>query len=440
MAGLFSLFGARVRGEDHHGRPGGPEDDFWYSDAPWRNHAMEPVTIARARKLPVVRSCINVLADTMSMLSFAVFRREDHDSRIKVERHRLSRLMKNPNRRDTAAQFLRALVGDLASHGEFLAELVRPMTAGEEMYRIDPDHFLVEELPDRGVRFRVREPGKPERILLDEEVWFIAVPPFQSNVRGTSPILHDGAEAIGAAIALQNYANSFWNNDATPPLIFKHKANFADDASRKSFLASWRRWTTGRNRHKPAVLEYGMEPHQLSHTNEQAQFLETRKELWLDICRLWRVPPHKVGILDKATFSNIEHQSLEFVVDTLGPWLELIEQSAQKTFLTREDEYFEFNIASLLRGDIKTRFEAYALGRQWGFLSVNEIRSLENRNGIGRAGDRYIEPLNMVPVGTGDGGATPRDRDSAASAITFLRQSVMEHGGRPNLKVIDNVA
>ena len=173
----------------------------------------------------------------------------------------------------------------------------------------------------------------------------------------------------------------------------------------------------------------------LAGTNEEAQFLETRKELWLDIARLWRAPPHKVGILDKATFSNIEQQALEFVTDTLGPWLELIERSIIKTFLRTSSEYFEFNVASLLRGDIKTRFEAFALARQWGWLSVNEIRRIENMNGIGPAGDRYIEPLNMAPAGTPPGAGR-----STEAAIQFLRQSVAANGGRPNLKVIKNAA
>jgi HK97 family phage portal protein len=217
-------------------------------------------------------------------------------------------------------------------------------------------------------------------------------------------------------------------------VIFTHKGNFADQASKENFLSAWQRFFGGRNRHKPGILEYGMGAQQLAHSNEQAQFLETRKELWLDVSRLWRIPPHKLGILDKATFSNIEHQSLEFVTDTLGPWLELIERSVNKWFLDGAREYFEFNVASLLRGDIKTRFEAYAIARQWGWLSVNEIRRLENQNGIGRGGDRFIEPLNMVPVG--DAG----QKEGTSRAIAFLRESVEAGDAHRNMKVVTNVA
>jgi HK97 family phage portal protein len=437
--------GPRLRAEDHDSavpRPRDPADDFWFGGAMRRTHSGEVVTIERARRVPVVRNAIQVLTDPISTLAFGVFGRETNDDRVPLRGHPVAQLLSRPNRRETGAQFLRQMADDLCTAGEFLAERVAPMTRQEELYRIAPCDFVVEELPDRGLRFRIRERGRAERVLLDDEVWFIAVPPFRDRVRGTSPILHDGAEAIGAALALQAYANGFWANDATPPFVFKHAGSFADPASKRSFLDAWARWFGGRNRGRPGVLEYGMDIQQLAHTHEQAQFLETRKELWLDIARLWRVPPHKVGILDKATFSNIEHQSLEFVTDTLAPWLELIEQSVGRTFLAgREGEYFEFNVASLLRGDIKTRFEAYAIARQWGFVSVNEIRRRENLNGIGPAGDRFIEPLNMVPVGSAPGedrGA--EDRRATANAIAYLRQSVARNGGRPNLKVIDHAA
>ena len=178
-----------------------------------------------------------------------------------------------------------------------------------------------------------------------------------------------------------------------------------------------------------------MEAQQMSVTPEQAQFIETRKELALEVTRIWHIPPHKVGILDRATFSNIEQQSLEFVVDTLTPWLELIERSVQKYLMIVPDRFeFQFNVASLLRGDLKSRYEAYAIGRQWGFISVNEIRRFEKINGIGITGDRYIEPLNMAPAGT----ATPQNNQQ--QAISFLRESVAKNGRRPKLEIVKDVA
>lgn len=439
--GLLSMFGMGRQasyGEPYTDRSPGPVtrdpvDDFWYGGAGRRTASGEHVTVSRARKVPVVSDCLAILSNSIAGLSFGIFERGADGSRTQRTDNRIAQLLADPNPRETSFTFFVNMIDDLASEGRFLAE--RVMTPqGEQLWRIEPTDFLPELLPDRTLRFRVTEPGREQRVLLDDEVWYIPLPPLKSHIHGRSPILHDGAETIGAALALLNYANSFFANDATPPFIFKHKGNFADSESKKNFLSAWARHFGGRNRHKPAVLEYGMDLQQMAHTNEQAQFLETRKEIWLDLTRLWRIPPHKVGIMDKATFSNIEHQSLEFVVDTLGPWLELVERSVHKVLLGADPRfYFEFNVASLLRGDIKARYEAYALARQWGFISVNEIRQRENMNGIGSAGDRYMEPLNMTPVG---GGGQVNDRQNADQAIAFLRQSVAANGGRPKLKVI----
>jgi len=435
MMGLFSMLRPSVQASEPTPGARDASDDRWFEGPRRRTISGVNVTVEGARKVPVVRACLQVLAQTTAGLSSNVFARGADDQRRRIAGHPLSSLLANPNPRETSFSFIANMVDDLASEGRFLAERVGQGSGDEQLWRIAPGHFTPEMLPDRSVRFKINEPGRSERILLDEEVWYIPLPPVKEYIHGRSPIMDDGAEAIGAALALQAYANSFFANDATPPLIFKHKGNFDSQASKDNFLSSWQRWFGGRNRHKPAVLEFGMEVQQLAHSNEQAQFLETRKELWLDITRLWHIPPHKVGILDKATFSNIEHQSLEFVTDTLGPWLELIERSANKHFIDDDSEYFEFNVASLLRGDIKARFDAYAIGRQWGWLSVNEIRALENRNSIGSAGDRFMEPMNMNPVGE-----TTQADPNKAQAIAFLRQSVAANGGRPNLKVIQNVA
>ncbi len=409
-------------------------DDFWFQPVGQRTAAGVAVTVEKARRLPPVRASLSLLAGSVAGLSFAVFARDLRDDRTRLRGHPVARLLRDPNHRDTSFDFIANLVDDLAAQGQFLAERIDPGTRAERLWRIPREQYTVELLADRTRRFKVREPGRPERVLLEDEVWFIAVPPHKDGFAGTSVILDDGREAIGAALALQAYAARFFENDATPPFVFKHKSHFADQDSKRNFLNAWAKWFGGRNRGKPGVLEYDMDIHQLASTNEQAQFLETRKELWLDIVRLWRVPPHKIGILDKATFSNIEEQSLEFVTDTLAPLLRLIERSVAKTFLS-EGEYFEFNVASLLRGDIKARFDAYAIARQWGWLSVNEIRRLENMNGIGPAGDRFIEPLNMVPAGS------PRDDGKGtAQAIAFLRQSVARNGGKPKLEVVKDAA
>eukprot|EP01039_Chlorochromonas_danica_P018627 gene18627-22446_t len=139
--------------------------------------------------------------------------------------------------------------------------------------------------------------------------------------------------------------------------------------------------------------------------NDEAQFNETVKEQSIKVCRLWNMPPHLVGILDRATFSNIEQQSIEYVQHTIAPMVAAIEQAIGRDLLIGEDQdkfFVEFNIEGLLRGDFKTRMSGYSLGRQWGWLSVNDIRARENLPSIGPAGDVYLTPLNMGAAGDPD--------------------------------------
>jgi HK97 family phage portal protein len=415
-------------------------DDRIFSGFGARSEIRVDVTIARARQVPVVRSCLKVLADSVAGLQFGTFRRVNEHEVTRLTGHPAARLLENPNQDQTSFDFVYSIVDDLAAHGDFFAEISYDEAQNPiALHRIEnPQAVQVERLMDGSKRIRFTRRGGAEKVLVTGEFWHIAMPPFVDNMRGSSPILHDGKEAVAVAIALQRYANILFTNDATPPYAFSMEGSFKDQQSKKNFMSALRRWMGGANRHTPGVLEYGMKPHRMGLTAEEAQFLETRKELWLDLARLWRVPPHKVGIMDRATFSNIEHQSLEFVIDTLRPILELIERSVTKFLINEDDIFFEFNVESLLRGDIKTRYEAYALGRQWGWLSVNDVLRMENRNGIGPIGDRYIEPLNMVPAGTG--GRDEAERKGVQDSISFLRESVARNGGRPRLELVKDVA
>lgn len=437
--GFLDLFGSRQAASADGERDA--SDDRWFEIGGTRSEIDVMVTVKRARQVPVVRDCLKVLADSVAGLERSVFRRIDAETVERVDMHPIAVLLNNPNRRQTGYEFVNMIVDDLEADGDFYAEKVFDDGGNLiELLRIEPGRVQVEETIDGTKRIRFHDKFGRERVLLEDEIWHIPLPPLMDNLKGTSPILDDGREAVAVAIALQRYANVLFTNDATPPYALSMEGNFKDEPSRKNMMNAISRWFGGKNRHKPGILEYGMTPHRMGLTAEEAQFLETRKELWLDLARLWRVPPHKVGMLDKATFSNIEHQSLEFVIDTLRPILELIEASVNKFLIGRPDYYFEFNVESLLRGDIKTRYEAYALGRQWGWLSVNDILKIEKRNSIGAAGDRYIEPLNMVPVGTGDGGREPNKRASIDTSIAFLRQSVAGTGGRPRLELVKDAA
>lgn len=396
--GIFSIF-SRKSGEDLSATRD-PASDFWYGPYGAPSAAGVNVTVDTAITVPVVYGCLKVLSETIGTLPFSVFARGGQNQKEKENRHPLMDVLRDPGDGMTSVEFIEQMVWDLATEGNAYFEVLPgPKGPIDRLIRMEPKHVIAERIADRSKRYKYREAGRPEQILNEDQVWHLRVTPLINGLVGLSPI-EAGKEAIGAALALQEYGATFFKNDATPPYIIEMDNGFKDEESKKNYLKAIKKWWGGQRRHSPGVLEYGAKAKTLGTSNEDSQFLETRKELAIECTRPWRMPPHKVGILDRATFSNIEQQSLEFVIDTLLPWLRLIEKSVEHNLLINRDRFFfEFNVAGLLRGDIKARFEAYAVGRNWGWLSVNEIRALENMNGVGPAGDEYLQPLNMTRAG-----------------------------------------
>ena len=217
---------------------------------------------------------------------------------------------------------------------------------------------------------------------------------------GYSPIAM-AKNAIGLAIATEEYGSRFFQNGAAPGGVLEHPGTLKDPAKIRE---SWNQTFSGsQNAGKVAVLEEGMHYTPISISPEQAQFLETRKFQINEIARIFRVPPHMVGDLEKSSFSNIEQQSLEFVKYTLDPWVSRWEQSMVRSLLTPEEkkQYFvKFNLDGLLRGDYQSRMNGYAIGRQNGWMSANDIRSLENLDLIPeeKGGDLYLINGNMTKL------------------------------------------
>ena len=217
---------------------------------------------------------------------------------------------------------------------------------------------------------------------------------------GYSPIAM-AKNAIGLAIATEEYGAKFFANGATPGGLLEYPGTVKDpDRVRES----WNKGFSGsQNAGKVAILEEGMKYTPISIAPEQAQFLETRKFQINEIARIFRVPPHMVGDLEKSSFSNIEQQSLEFVKYTLDPWVVRWEQSLSRALFTPEEKkryFFKFNVEGLLRGDYQSRMNGYATARQNGWMSANDIRELENLDRIPAedGGDLYLINGNMLPL------------------------------------------
>ena len=237
-------------------------------------------------------------------------------------------------------------------------------------------------------------------VLMPEDVLHIPGLGFDGLV-GYSPIAM-AKNAIGLAIATEEYGAKFFANGAAPSGVLEHPGTIKDPQRVRDAWMS--QFSGSRNAGKVAVLEEGMKYTPISISPEQTQFLETRKFQINEIARIFRVPPHMVGDLEKSSFSNIEQQSLEFVKYTLDPWVIRWEQSLQRTLLSSEEKkryYFKFNLEGLLRGDYASRMTGYATARQNGWMSANDIRELENldRIPVELGGDLYLINGNMLPLG-----------------------------------------
>ena len=248
------------------------------------------------------------------------------------------------------------------------------------------------------------------------------------GVVGLSPIAQQ-RESIGMGLAALDYGARFFKNDARPGGFFKLPGAMTEEQE-KSFRESWTTAQSGANRHRPAIMKNGMDWVPITVSQEDAQFIETRKLSRSEIAAIFRVPPHLIGDLERSTFSNIEHQSIDFVVHTIRPWLVRWEQQLAAALLPDDNEYFiEFMVDGLLRGDIASRYAAYAVGINWGWLSPNEVRAFENLNGR-EGGDIYLQPTNMAPSGSMPGNpAQPKpDKPKEEDASAPTRKLEVVHG------------
>lgn len=372
----------------------------WFGYTPTASGAS--VTPDTALAVSAVFSCVRVLAETVAALPFPVYRRLADGGKEKDPKHPLHGLLnERPNGWQTAFDFRELMVVHLAMRGNFYAyKIVNGAGAVAELLPLHPDRvrpFWVKE----GIPAYAWSPpdGGPERILLAHEVHHIRFFPSNDGLVGLSPIkLH--RETVGLAMAGLEYGARFFGNNAAPGGVIQTPDTLGDEDV-KTFRKYWEKHHKGgANAHQVAVLEAGMEWKQITISPEDAQYIEGRKFSVTDICRIYRVPPHLVADLEKATFSNIEHQDLGFVKHTLVPWLVRIEQAAERDLFSERDRathFPEFQADGLLRGDFKSRQEGYALALRNGILSINEVRRLENRNPI-EGGDVHMVQMQMTTL------------------------------------------
>jgi len=366
------------------------------------------VTERSAMQMTAVYSCVRILAEAIAGLPLNLYRYTEDGGKEKAINHPLYLLLHDePNPEMSSFVFRETLMTHLLLWGNAYAQIIRN-GKGEviALYPLMPNKMTVDR-DEKGKLYYSYQRGTDEAIrdknqtviLRPSDVLHIPGLGFDGLV-GYSPIAM-AKNAIGMAIACEEYGAKFFANGAAPGGVLEHPGTLKDP---QRVRESWQSTFGGSsNSNKIAVLEEGMKYTPIGISPEQAQFLETRKFQINEIARIFRVPPHMVGDLEKSSFSNIEQQSLEFVKYTLDPWVVRWEQSITRTLLTQEEKsrYFvKFNLEGLLRGDYQSRMNGYAIARQNGWMSANDIRELENLDRISaeEGGDLYLINGNMLPL------------------------------------------
>ena len=363
-----------------------------------------------AMQMTAVYACVRILSESIASLPVHLYKYNDEGGKEKALDHPLYYLLHDePNPEMTSFVFRETLMTHLLLWGNAYAQIIRN-GKGEivSLYPLMPNKMQVDR-DDKGRLYYKYQKSSEEGadmpnsqvILLPEDVLHIPGLGFDGLV-GYSPIAM-AKNAIGLAIAAEEFGSKFYANGAAPSGVLEHPGVLKDPSKIRDAWMS--QFGGSANSGKVAVLEEGLKYTPISINPSEAQFLETRKFQIDEIARIFRVPPHMIGDLERSTFSNIEQQSLEYVKYTLDPWVARWEQSLSRALFTDEEKneyFFKFNVEGLLRGDYKSRMEGYAIARQNGWMSANDIRMLEDMDRIPdeEGGNLLLVNGNMLPLNT----------------------------------------
>lgn len=386
-----------------------------------------------AMQMTAVYSCVRILAEAVAGLPLHLYRyKEDGGKERAIDINLYHLLHDEPNKEMSSFIFRKTLMTHLLLWGNAYAQIIRN-GKGEvvALYPLMPNKMQVDR-DENGELYYIYTRSSEEAktmegatvYLTPKDVLHIPGLGFDGLV-GYSPIAM-AKNAIGLAIATEEYGAKFFANGAAPSGVLEHPGTIKDPSRLRE---NWNSTFGGSaNSGKVAVLEEGMKYTPISISPEQAQFLETRKFQIDEIARIFRVPPHMVGDLEKSSFSNIEQQSLEFVKYTLDPWVIRWEQSLSRSLLNEDEKrkyFFKFNLEGLLRGDYESRMSGYATARQNGWMSANDIRELENLDKIPAedGGDLYLINGNMLPLNKAGAYANIEKEDKTDEEVLEMDKS-----------------
>ena len=383
---------------------------LWFSRAlsGWTGSTVAGLSVnpTTAMRCAAVFACIRVVSEDVAKLPLVIYRRSESGMKEPATDHPLYALFRaRPNRWQSTFEWLEMMQAHLELRGNAYSYIVRDRGGRiVELLPLHPDRVQLLLSTDGDVFYDLspafNEPSVPSRVPREAVLHLRGM--TLDGYHGLTPISY-ARETIGLSLAAEQHGAAYFGNGARPDLVLSAEGPLSADAAAE-IRKSWEENYRGANRaHRPAVVPFGMKVTQLGVTNKDSQFLELRQFQVSDVARVFRIPPHKIGDLSRATFTNIEHQSLEYYLDGLMPRLERFEAAMTRDLLTDAElaKYeIEFDFTRILRGDLNTTMTAIGTARNWGIINANEGRRWLNMPPRpDKAGEDYLEPLNMVSAG-----------------------------------------
>lgn len=358
------------------------------------------VTPETAMQCSAFLACVRVISETVASLPLFVYERLTNGGKEKASSLPLFRLLHTqPNPWQTAMEWREQMTALYLMYGNSYSE-IRPGALGRvsELWPLHPSRMHVELLENGSLRYLYHEPDGRQTVYQQDQIFHLRWLSTDGVLGLQPPTL--SRDAIGLARALEQHGSTYFGNGARPGIVLESDNAIPPDAAER-LRESWERMHRGADRaHRTAVLPNGVRAKELSGSNEAAQFLETRRFQIEEVARAFRVPAHMIGELSRSTYNNIEVQNTEFVQFCLLPHCRRWESAISRDLIDGTDETFfaEHVITGLLRGDHQSRSTYYVSAIQNGWMSVNEVRELENMNPLGPEGDKHLAQLNMTTL------------------------------------------
>lgn len=398
-------------------------------------YAMTPVDVSpdAAMTIATVYACVRAISEDIASVPLNIYQRASDGGKTEASNHPLYELLHDqPNEYQTAMEFREMMTAFAMLRKRAIAEIIQgPRGFVDQIKPLHPD-LVTSEVADGKLRYRYEDPLlRRTRILLPDEV-FVLRGPFGRSVADFA------RETFALAMTMRGAAGRTYGRGIRTQGALKHPKTLTDKARQNLREALDRYGAGGENEGRPLLLEEGMDWQSIQMSMKDAEFVAVYGATDAAVIKFFRVPPHKVGDLEHATFSNIEQQSIEYVTDTIRPWAERWEGVIRRDLIIATQTYFaEHVLEGLLRGDIQTRYAAYAVGRQWGWLATNDILRKENMNPIPGGDDDWLVPLNMT---THDGMFQFAPPAKQAALTAQLRIMVRDAAGRAVRKELAAIA